>query len=141
MQARFELFDHTADLGLRVFAPTPAELVWPATQGLYAIIGQPVPVAGSPTRHVRFEINGDAAALLLRDYLADLLGRFETQRVIAVRVQVDEFSSRRLAGVVELAAVDEERSVLEREAKAVTYHQLELGPAAGGYAATFIVDI
>ena len=40
MDSSFELFDHTADVGIRVWADTLPGLLAPAGEGLYAIIGE-----------------------------------------------------------------------------------------------------
>ena len=46
MEPSFELFDHTADIGIRARAATLPELATVAGQGLYAVIGDLVPVRG-----------------------------------------------------------------------------------------------
>jgi SHS2 domain-containing protein len=139
MESRYELFDHTADAGVRVFAPTLTGLLLPAAHGLYAVIGELVPQAAAQPR--RFELAASEPALLLRDWLAELLELVEERREIVTDVQVEEFDRTRLTLVAQLSAVDATRSAYEREAKAVTYHQLGIRPVPGGYEATFIVDI
>jgi SHS2 domain-containing protein len=141
VKSRFELFDHTSDMGVRVFAPTLAELVQPAAEGLYTIIGRLVPAEPRVPRRSRFEFKGDEAALLLRDYLAELLRLFETKKQIVTTVEVEEFSAGRLAVSAAVRPVDEARSAYEREVKAITYHALGIRPVPGGYEATYIVDI
>jgi SHS2 domain-containing protein len=142
MLGRFELFDHTADIGVRVFAPTMQELVEPAGRGLYAVIGElkpdPAKPAGAPAP---LEFAGDDPALLLRDYLAELLRRFDTYQQMATAVEVTNFTRTSLAGAVRFAGIDLDHSDFEREVKAVTYHELNLRSTPSGVEATFIVDI
>lgn len=135
----YELFDHTADLGVRVTAPTPAELVWPATQGLYATIGELTPVGEETLLTLKF--TGPDPAYLLRDYLAELLHFFEHDRRIATAADVQTFTDHELAVTARLRAVDEQHSEYAREVKAVTYHELEIRPVAGGVELKYIVDI
>ncbi len=137
---RYELFDHTADVGVRVCAPTLAELLGPATAGLYAIIGRLVN-DGREAESRELELGADEPALLLRDYLAEVLGLFEMGRRMVTAVDVREFSQTRLTATVQLQRVDVAASSLEREVKAVTYHELRIWPVADGYEATYIVDI
>lgn len=141
MEASFELFDHTADAGIRVRAATLPELIPPATAGLYACIGELVPSGAA--RELRFEraASDDGAAVLLRDYLQELLLLFEMEHRVADVVEVFAFSSERLEVVLESRLVDEERSVYYREVKAVTYHELAIRAIEGGVEATLIVDI
>lgn len=145
MTAGFELFDHTADLGARVRAATAAELIPPATEALYAAIGELA--AEEAGRRDKIEITtaphaaGDRA-YLLRDYLAELLVRFERDATCFTPQRVAEFSDARLAVEGTTAPLDESRSAYAREVKAVTYHELTVRPLdTGGWEAVFIVDI
>ncbi|MBI4718841.1 MAG: archease [Planctomycetes bacterium] len=139
MEPAFELFDHTADMGLRVFAPTLAQLIDPAGQALYAVIGELA--AGEEAREFEFDSRGSAAALLLRDYLTELLILFERESRIVVSPRVSAFDEGRLAVRGQVHRVDEARSVYNREVKAITYHELDIRRERGGYVATVIVDI
>jgi SHS2 domain-containing protein len=136
---RYELFDHTADLGIRVFSPTRAELVPPSTEGLYAAIGKVVPGGRGTAWHGEWQ--GRDPAILLRDYLADVLDLFYRERRRLRDVHAVEFTAQRLAVNGEACGIDEAASDLYREVKAVTYHELAIRLVPGGYEATFIVDI
>ncbi|MFH1417956.1 MAG: archease [Planctomycetota bacterium] len=139
MEARFELFDHTADVGIRVFAPSMAGLIAPAGEGLYTVIGELAP--GGDRSRLRLEHTGDDPAVLLRDYLAELLFQFEDQQRIVVSTDVRTFDEGRLVVEAQLATVDESVSLYEREVKAITYHALEIAKLEDGFQATIIVDI
>lgn len=139
MPPRFELFDHTADVGVRVFAPSLPELIAPATAGLYVVIGEFA--SGGPPAPRRFELTGDEPAMLLRDYLAELLNLFDTERLYVTGVEAAEFTQQRLTVTARVQSVNMHESVFEREVKAVTYHELAIRQTAAGYEATYIVDI
>jgi SHS2 domain-containing protein len=139
MQPGFTLFDHTADMGVRVRAPTRAGLLAPAAQGLYAVIGELWP--GTDERAIALEFGGDEPALLLRDYLAELLHLFEREQRMLTGLDVQAFDDVALSAAGRLAKIDPDRSALLREVKAVTYHELAIHPISGGYEAVFIVDI
>ena len=139
MHPHFELFDHTADIGLRVIAPSMAELIPPATQGLYAAIGA-LAFCG-PAETLRIEIPGEDAAGLLRDYLAELLRLFETSQRIINEPRAAQFSATQLRVAGEALRIDEDATVYFREVKAVTYHELAIKEIAGGFEATVILDI
>ena len=133
------MFDHTADIGIRVFAATPAELLQPATEGLYAAVGELVPTGKAET--VSVDLTGDDDAVLLRDYLTEVLMWMECDGRMVVALNVEEFTAQRLAVTSETQSIDEERSSLDREVKAITYHGLAIERVAEGYRATIIVDI
>lgn len=134
----FELFEHTADLGVRVRAASRAELVAPAIDGLYAAIGGVEPGAATEGRTLDF--TGDDPALLLRDLLAEVLYLFENQHLLVVGTAVDVFDDCHLRVHVQLAPVPVDAR-FDREVKAVTYHELSIQEDAQGCQATFIVDI
>ena len=139
MTGNFEFFDHTADVGIRVVADTLPELVRAAGEGLYAVLGDLIP--GPEIREVRLRLAGDDRAILLRDYLAELLLLFDRDRSIVTDVEVTAFDERRLHATARVARLDDARSAYHHEIKAVTYHELEVRRTDGGYEATFIVDI
>ena len=140
MQPSFELFDHTADIGVRVRAGSLAELAAPAAEALYTVIGELVAAPGAPGSRV-IDLSGDDPAVLLRDLLAELLFAFEQDRQIAVEIEVVEFTGDRLRATVQMAGLDGRRSVYHREVKAITYHQLGIVAIEGGYEAVYIVDV
>jgi len=139
MQPSFELFDHTADMGIRVHAATLPGLLAPAGEALYAVIGELV--AAAESKPVTFNLTGDDPAELLRDYLTELLTLFDRDALRFTSVDVHSFDERRLSVTVHTAHLDKERSSFLREVKAITYHQLAIRPVPGGYEATVIVDI
>ncbi|MCP4589930.1 MAG: archease [bacterium] len=139
MAGSFEFFDHTADFGLRVVADTLPELLQAAANGLYQAIGR-LEVLG-PARNRRIDLQADQPDLQLRDYLAELLTIFERDGHVATSTKVIAGTESSLVVEVGLAIVDQEVSELQREVKAITYHQLTLRRTAGGYEATFIVDV
>jgi SHS2 domain-containing protein len=138
MQPGFELFDHTADIGIRVFAPSLSGLIEPASRGLYAVIVDLAPEG--VVQEYSFDATGDDPALLLRDYLTELLLLFERDQCLVVPTE-GELTTVRLSVRGRRSRVDETKSVYYREVKAITYHELALRQVPGGYEATLIVDI
>lgn len=139
MDGSYELFDHTADMGVRVRAETREDLVVAAIEGFYATIGELVP--GREESAFAFQRRGDDDATLLRDFLNELLILFERDKRRTVRIDGVRFTGRELVVAATVAAIDPERSEYHREVKAITYHELAIRSVEGGYEATFIVDI
>jgi SHS2 domain-containing protein len=127
-------------MGIRVHANTRDGLLWPAAAGLYTAIGELVPI---PTASSSFAFNkaGGDGAVLLRDFLTELLILFERDHKILTAIETASLSDGRLTVSGTAADVDLERSVFCREVKAITYHDLNIREADGGYEATLIVDI
>lgn len=147
----YELFDHTADAGVRAFGTTLPELYEQAARGLYATIGDlqredavtaPVGVAATPSiasRDVSWQ--AEDPAYVLRDFLAELLHEFECNSRLLRNVSWETLEMKRLSATLEFGAIDLSRSEFFREVKAVTYHELKLVRHEDGFMAEFIVDI
>ena len=140
MRPSFEIFDHTADAGIRIVAPTLPGLLKPAGDGLYAVIGEVVPANDAP-QLVPFDLTGSEPSLLLRDYLHELLILFERDGRMVTAVEQATFDPGRLTAMVQATPADRDRSAYHREVKAITYHELEIRSVPGGYEAIVIVDI
>lgn len=141
MKPSFEIFDHTADMGVRVVAPTMPGLIRPATEGFYSTIGELTAAKAGEREPFNFDVAGDDPAILLRDYLTQLLLLFEGQHRLVTEFTAIDFSPRHLAVRASSAPVDLEASIYSREVKAITYHELAIRPIDGGFEARFIVDI
>ena len=139
MDATFEIFDHTADAGIRIHAPTLPELLAPAAAGLYSVIGRFV--TGDDTQSLTIDLADSDPPVLLHDFLSELLILFERGRRMAQSIDVSTFTDGRLTATVAAASVDFERSTFHREVKAITYHELDIRTIPGGYEAVVIVDI
>ncbi len=143
MEPSFELFDHTADIGIRARAATLPELAKAMGDGLYSVIGELVPARGDSgePRQSKLELHHADASVLLRDYLDELLVLFDRDHRVVTVANVSTFGEGRLEAILETALVDRERSDYRREVKAITYHELDIREIPGGFEAAVIVDI
>ena len=135
----FEIFPHTADLGLRVQAPTLDALFVDAAQGLFSVIvGNPQDVQ---RKHVvTYDIEGEETDFLLFDWLSELLFTFEAQHILLSQFEV-QLDDRGLRAVARGEVADPLRHRLEHEVKAITYHGLKVEQQTEGWLAEVIVDI
>src|SRR5215211_6616990 len=77
----FELFEHTADLGLRVHADSQEELFVEAARGLLAmLVANPQEVRAVDSKTI--SLTADEPAYLLFDWLNELLYAFETDKLL-----------------------------------------------------------
>lgn len=135
----YETFEHTADLGLRIWADDLNTLLADAGRGLFSII---VPDLESvrPSQSVPIAVAGDVSELLLFDWLNELLYIYDVRRLLLCRFDVAVGP----AGLEATAAgepIDPARHVLDHEVKAITYHGLKLVNRDSGWLAEVIVDI
>ncbi len=139
MEPSYELFDHTADMGIRVRAATLPDLLAPAGEALYDVIGDVK--AGGDSEPVSINLIGEEPAELLRDYLAEVLTIFDRDARVVTSVDVATFTNDHLTATLQTAILDDRRSALHREVKAITYHELDVRSIPGGFEASLIVDI
>jgi SHS2 domain-containing protein len=135
----YELFEHTADLGLRVQAADLDELFAEAGRGLFSILVENLDEVG-PTRTVEIRVEGRDRVYLLFDWLHELLMAFEIRRLVLSEFRV-RVSDTGLAAEVRGEGLDPDRHRLLHEVKAITYHGLKLEQTAAGWQAEVIVDI
>jgi len=137
VKTRFEFFDHTADIGVRVFGATQEELFVNAAAALYESIGVRKKEEGG-IKKVRIE--AESVEDLLHDWLAELLFELSAHGVIFDDIQSATLSAQVFEATARGGRVD--WSEARAEVKAVTYHQLRVEQRAdGSWMATVIFDV
>ncbi|NOX57074.1 MAG: archease [Planctomycetes bacterium] len=135
----YEIFDHTADIGLRVRAEQLEQLFEEAGRGLMAaLIDNPEDV--QPIEGQTIRVEGRELDYLMVDWLSELLFLFEQEaRVFAqFRVRIDE---KGLTAAVRGERLDPDRHRVLQEIKAITYHNLKVEWQPGGWLAEIILDV
>ncbi len=138
---RFETFDHTADLGLRVVADDLADLFQTAAAGLFdVIVSNRDEVRAIETEQV--SLAGDSLEDLMLEWLNELIYRCETRHRLysAFSVALDEPRCS-LTASISGEPIDRTRHILDHEAKAATRHGLSLRRESQGWVAEVILDI
>lgn len=135
----YELFEHTADLGLRATAPDLDTLFAEMAAALFAaIVEDPTTIRADTATTV--EIAGADRDYLLFDWLKELLYRFDAEHQVFARFEI-RVRPDGLTATAWGEPLDPARHLLNHEVKAITYHELKVEPTAGGWAAEVIVDI
>lgn len=135
----YEIFEHTADLGLRVRAASVGELFADAARGLFSVMVSNIDAVRTG-EEIAFSIEADDLEQLLHDWLAELLYTFHARRLVLAEfdVAVDGTS---LAAAARGEPIDADRHDIEMEIKAITWHGLKVERCAGGWLAEVIVDV
>ena len=135
----YEIFEHTADLGLRVKAPDLETLFADAGRGLTSMIAANLD-AIRPVREVPLRVEGDRRDDLLFDWLTEILYLFESEHLLLGKFAV-HIDAGGLQATARGESLDENRHQLEHEVKAITYHGLKVEQTPDGWLAEVIVDI
>jgi SHS2 domain-containing protein len=135
----YELFEHTADVGLRVQADSLDALMVDAARGLFSLIVTNLDqVKAVQEKAVRIE--GDEPDYLLFDWLNELLYTFEVQQMLFSEFSV-RVDPRGLTATCRGETMQLDRHEMDHEVKAITYHGLKVQQVDDGWIAELIVDI
>ena len=136
---KYDFFDHTADLGLRVYGSSLAELFENAGFALFDVLTGTARV--KPRQTLRFRLRRDNVEELLVEWLGSLLYEFDTAGLLLSRFSVEHIDGWSLAasagGEPFQAGVHE----LKTAVKAVTYHGLSIRHDNGLWLATVVIDV
>ncbi len=135
----YRLLSHTADVGLRLYGESLAELFANAGRGLYWVMTDRRGIRPLITQEVEEEAPDQGA--LLVEWLNQLLYLFDTTGFLGKEIEVQEISSNRLRAVLKGEPFDPERHQCNTGIKAATFHNLEVEETAAGWQATIILDI
>lgn len=135
-----EVFEHTADLGLRVCSPSLTELFSEAGYGLFELMVDNLESIRANEQH-SITLQNDNLDLLFFDWLNELLYLFDAKHLVLNQFAVT-LTGNQLTAMVSGEPRDDARHQLNHEVKAITYHQLQvLQQEDGSWQAEVILDI
>jgi SHS2 domain-containing protein len=138
---RAEVFEHTADLGLRIAATDLRDLFVTAAIALCDLIV----VNRADVRLLSTEavtLQADSPAELLIAWLNELIFRCETEHRLYSRFEVTlDDGGQRLEATIGGEPIDPARHILDHEVKAATHHGLTVTHENGQWLAEVILDI
>jgi SHS2 domain-containing protein len=136
----FVELDHTADLGLELYGPTPGAVLEAAQRGLVHVLFGETP--GFESREVReIELAATSWPDLLKAWLESLYRLLEEEAFVALESRVETQEPARLTAKVLGAIAERDAIAHASELKAVTYHQLAFEPSGEGWGARVIFDV
>lgn len=133
-QAGYREIEHTADRELEVWALDMALLMETAARGMYAIGGARTGNAAAQPRTITLQ--AEDPETLLATFLTELLYILETERIVFEEFQISE-----TAGAWQARLEGKPLVSLEKEIKAVTYHQLEVRRTEQGLKVNIVFDV
>ena len=142
--ARFEILEHTADVGIRAEAVDLSGVFEQATLGLLDIVGTWAPSSGAGggrEEQVEVAIEADDVGALLVDWLGEVLWVVDSRDAVVATLELTEVTQKRAAGRLGIAPRDESAYEGGTQVKAITYHQLAVEEGPEGWAATVYVDV
>lgn len=139
MSRDYEVFEHTADVGIRAFGANWAELAVNAARGMFSLVCDPAMVRPLVARVV--DVRADDQEELLPAWLKELLCLLDIDGLLLCEFRVLECDDRHIKAEVRGEPIDRSRHELDMEVKAVTRHGYEIRRTANGLEAEIIFDI
>lgn len=136
---RFEVLEHTAEVGVASYGPTAAAALAQAGLALTSVLTDLSAIAERCER--RFAVEGRDAVDLLVVWLSELVYVFDVEHLIFGRFALDVSPDWQLSGTGYGEPFDRRRHPLKLQIKAVTYHQAALTSEDGVWRAKAYLDV
>jgi len=136
---RFEVLDHTADIGLIVYGKDLETLFENAGEGFFHLITDLRKVRRRVEREV--EVRGKNLERLMVDWLSELLYLHDVENLLFKGFKVESVSEGQLRARVKGESFQEGIHSIKTEVKAVTYHQIQVRKEGGRWRAQVIIDL
>jgi len=136
---RFEVLDHTADIGLVVYGENLKALFENAGEAFFHLITDLRKVRRRVER--RIKIGGEILDRLMVDWLSELLYLHDVENLLFKGFKVESIGEDGLMAVVKGEPFQQKIHVIKTEVKAVTYHRIEVRQEKGGWKAQVILDL
>ncbi len=139
MSVGYELVDHTADIGVRVWGPTAEEVFEQAALALFSLVCDPLHIGARETVEVTLE--AEAMDLLLAAWLNELLSVFEARHLVLSQFDLEELGEHFLRATVTGEPLDMSRHVPCGGVKAATLDELSLEQREDGWEGFVLLDV
>ena len=130
----YEEVEHIADLAIRVWGGDFHAILTASAQGMYALMGILLDI--TKPYDSSFNIKVEAREIILVDFLTEILYFCEYQKTA-----FDTFEFFNDGEVLRVNARGSEVKKIERNIKAVTFHDLKIIPSTKGLETTIIFDV
>lgn len=139
---RYEFFEHTADMAVRVYGGSLKELFTSASLALFnVLVSKKQNRPKAVLKEIVIKKEGKTLEDLLKGWLDELLYFFSTQRIILHRIKFLEVDETTLEAKVLFETFDADFFEPKNEIKAVTYHELKVEKVRNGWQAQVIFDV
>jgi len=136
---RFEILDHTGDIGIIVYGRDLNELFLNAGKAFFSLL--------TDLRRIRIKLErnivlqGDNLEELMVAWLGELLYLFDAKGLLFSRFHLEKMNRCSLKATAGGEFFQPERHLLKREIKAVTYHQVKVENRDGKWEGRIIFDL
>lgn len=134
----YEVIEHTADIGLKIYGRDLKELFINAVTGLLSLIVDLNRVDSSAEIEVKIE--EDNREELLVSWLNEFIFQFSARSFITKEINIRDIADNKVMAKIKGETIDLSKHKILSEIKAATYHELEIKEVEGGLQARVIFD-
>lgn len=140
----FELVEHTADIGLKIYGMDKKELFVNAARGMFFLItGSNIfSVPDKPKVYFKVESNASNIEDLIVSWLNELLYIYDTEFVIFDEYNINFMTEKGIDAKIRAIKIEDSPYQIIKEIKAITYHNLHVyQKKKGRWEANIVFDI
>lgn len=135
----YELLEHTADLGIKVWGADLKKLFIHSASAMYGLIADIDSV--KPAVSIEVKVEAQDKDELLKNWLSELLYYFHVKETLFSEFLIKELDEKRIVSVAKGEKIDKKRHTLRHEIKAVTFHNLKIEKKDNRYITDIIFDV
>jgi SHS2 domain-containing protein len=135
---KFETFEHTADIGLKIYAKDLKGIFTNAAAGLLSLITDLKKV--SAKKNLKVSLKDEDREELLVSWLNELIFQFSAHNFLDKQFKINKISDNSISADIRGEKIDLSKHKILVEIKAATYHELEIKKTKGGFQARVILD-
>ena len=139
MNRGYRLLEHTADMGIEARAANCPEVLVAMAEGLTTMIFGDSPASASQTFHLL--VDDEDPVELLVAWLNEILYWCEHNDLVPASFRIDALEKGDLRATLSGEPFNPQRHHVERQVKAITYHQACLKETQAGWYARVYVDL
>jgi SHS2 domain-containing protein len=138
-EKKYELFEHTADIGVKLKGKDLSELFRNAASAMFDIIAEKKQASPKKPTKIRIEQKANNLEELFVNWLNELLSLSATKELIFSEFQINKINKNAMRA--QATGEDIKNYEFNTEIKAATYHQLKLEESETGWRAEVIFDV
>ncbi len=136
---KFEIFPHTADIGIRVYGETLKELFENAGEGTLFLMREESEI--EIKEEIPFDLEAFFTELLLNKFLNEFIYLFDAKFFIIKKFQIDKFSDNYIKGKFFGESFDGKKHKIKYSIKACTLEDMVIEKVDNLYRVDIIFDI
>ncbi|MBP7089147.1 MAG: archease [Candidatus Omnitrophica bacterium] len=137
--AHYEVFEHTADLGVRIKGKDLESLFKNSGLALFQISSRKQFTKDKTHTDISIRLSADNLEGLFVDWLNELLSLSAAKGLVFHNIKVSRLEDNSIEAIAVGSSINNYK--INTEIKAATYHQLKVAQKASGWEAEVILDV